>query len=738
MTTDNLQATFAVEAGELLAQLEDALLQLEENPGSRDAIDQVFRSAHTLKGSGGMAGLTALAEMAHELESAFDLVREGHIPVSPELISLTLWVSDFIRAAIAGEESRDDGSVQRVKALVATLRQISHIDGARSTAPPQDAPSPAIAASAAEGKPLLYLIRFRPEPAILQRGLQPAGILAALKDLGPCIAVARTHGIPPLDSIDPENCHVFWDVLLQSAGDMNAIRDPFVFVEDDSEILIAPLEGSCLDLTKDGEALCRLMEECAELDFADLHQRLCACGVIAAPKKRQAVDPAPAKSPAAGPPAQKAAASGGKKVADEEEGEHEYLRVRADRLDALINLVGELVTLQGRLAVTATGYSDPVLTGINEEAERLTLSLRRQVLKTRMVPIGNTFHRYRRLVRDLAQELGKDIDLVIAGEKTEIDKTMIDQLQDPLVHLVRNCIDHGIEAPQVRRTAGKTPRGSIRLAASQQGSHIVIEIGDDGAGLNLDKIRGKAERLGILAAGSQPAARELADLIFHSGLSTAESVGKISGRGVGMDAVKNTVTALRGSIDVETEAGVGSTFRIKLPLTLAIVDGLLVQVGKRRYVLPLTEVHECIELQSDAHASGRNLLMVRGEIIPYLHLRQQFDIAGDRPELEQVVIVQFRGERIGLVVDRVVGGHQTVIKSLGQMCRNAPGVSGATILGDGGIALTLDLLQLFAMAKEQEERERANEDNERTRRKGKNLSVASLSARSLTHQGAAE
>lgn len=675
---------FRAEAGELLAQLEAALLELEDCPDSREAIDQAFRTIHTLKGSGAVAGYDTVTEVAHELESSFDLVRSGQLTVTPDLISLTLWVADMIKALVAGEEFNGDDEVRRVRAMAATLRQLGG-QIVKNDADEASAHLPLANEGAKET--FIHLLRFRPHAEIFTRGINPLSFIPSLGELGHPLAVAHLVSLPVLDKLDPEESYTFWDIALIGAIDGNALRDHFIFIEDNCQLEVATIATIPDPESCDLEALRQILESSGTLDFAELRQR---CEAQFAPQPKSLPKEALANVVAA-----EASVESAK---DEEKGS--YIRVRADRLDALVNLVGEMVTLQGRLAAAALRLKDPTLVGIGEEADRLTLSLRRQVLKTRMVPIGATFARYKRMVRDFGQEVGKEIDLVIAGAKTEVDKTMIDQLQDPLVHLIRNCIDHGIESPEQRLAVGKPAKGSLFFAASQSGAHIVIEIGDDGSGLDLDKIRAKAVAQGIIDATAELSEQENANLIFSAGLSTAAQISKVSGRGVGMDAVKHAVEALNGTIEIETKAGLGTTFVIKLPLTLAIADGLLVQVGRGRYVLPLSDIKECIELRRDdeAHAHGRNLIMVRGVIIPYLRLREQFAIAGQPPLIEQIVIAQTRSECFGLVVDRVIGGHQTVIKSLGQLCNNAPGVSGATILGDGQVALTLDLVQLRNIA----------------------------------------
>jgi two-component system chemotaxis sensor kinase CheA len=362
------------------------------------------------------------------------------------------------------------------------------------------------------------------------------------------------------------------------------------------------------------------------------------------------------------------------------------------------------VTVQARLSQLAARKEDVDLAAVAEEVERLTWQMRDQVLGIRMLPIGSTFSKLRRLVRDLSAELGKDIELTTEGAETELDKTLIDRLYDPLVHLIRNGIDHGIEAPAVRRAAGKPARGRIRLSARHAGPHVLIRLSDDGRGFDRAAIQSQAAAQGLVTVGEALTDKEILALTFHPGLSTAASVTSVSGRGVGMDVVKQAIEDLRGSIDIESRPGEGSTFIVKLPLTLAIIDGLLVQVGEDQFVLPLSSVEECIELKraAAARAQERHLVNVRGQTVPYIRLRERFGVGGEPPAIEQIVIAEAEGQRVGFVVDQVIGSHQTVIKSLGRLYREVAGLSGATILGDGTVALILDVPRLVQGAEQAE------------------------------------
>jgi two-component system chemotaxis sensor kinase CheA len=387
------------------------------------------------------------------------------------------------------------------------------------------------------------------------------------------------------------------------------------------------------------------------------------------------------------------------------------IRVPAEKLDYLVNMVGELVTVQSRLSQVASEGLHPQLVGIAEEVERLVSELRDTTMSIRMLPIGTTFNKFKRLVHDLSGELGKDINLVTNGGDTELDKTVIERLSDPLVHLIRNSIDHGIETPDLRLAQGKPREGTITLSATHSGANVLIEIADDGAGLNAEAIKAKAIEKGLLLPDANIPERDLFAMIFQPGFSTAQIVTSVSGRGVGMDVVKRNIDALHGKIDISSREGSGTTITLKLPLTLAIIDGLLVEIGEESFVMPLSAVEECVELKRSESSNnhGNNLIMIRGELLPYIILRDLFKIHGSTPSIEQIVTTQVDGRRIGFVVDQVIGQHQTVIKSLGRMYRNADEISGATILGNGRVVLILDLPKLVEKAEQAQQQRMSSE-----------------------------
>ena len=690
----SLLETFRDEALELLQELEEALLELEEKPNDPTLVDRVFRALHTLKGSGGLAGFDHVAGFCHEAETVFEMIRAGERQVDQALVSLTLRAQDHLKGMILHEFGDDAVDDEITTDLIAAFQALLPYQ--------QCALEPDHKESAGQyDDRFTYRIRFLPNPGLFKQGVQPQFLLEELARLGDSVAVAQVDKIPPLDVIDPEECRVYWDILLTTDHDEDAIRDVFIFVEDDCQLTVQKIDdGSQLDQSEDYKRLGEILVERGDLTESDLAKYL---------QEKRRLGEALVAEGAVDSNKVKAALFEQERVKQlrkerKTQDAMDSIRVKSDRLDKLVNLVGEMVTVQARLSQLAGNRIDADLLGISEEVERLTWDLRDQVLNIRMLPIGVTFTRFKRLVRDLGTELGKDVVLIAEGGDTELDKTVIDQLNDPLVHLVRNSIGHGIEAPEVRSAAGKPRRGRLTLSAKHTGANVVLTIADDGAGLDINRIHAKAVEKGLITAQTELSERETFNLIFEPGFTTAEEVSSVSGRGVGMDVVRQAVDALRGSIEVRSEIGQGTVFAITLPLTLAIIDGLLINIASENYILPLAAVEECIELTHDdtEQSHGRNLIKVRGEIVPYIRLRDEFNIGGHCPEIEQIVVANLDEIRIGFVVDHVVGEHQTVIKNLGRMYQDIDGLSGATILGDGRVALVLDLPKLAEKAETRE------------------------------------
>lgn len=659
--------TFRQEARELLEQLELGLLDLEQNPANDDLINSTFRALHTIKGSGAMFGFTAVAAFVHEFETAFDQVRKGHSPATSELIAVALDAKDHIHKLIEQPDAPQAGG----EAILEALRiVITAADGEAEAPAEVDVQQPIEAAAPVAETGKRWRIRFRLPGDALVYGTNPLLLLDEIKAIGPATIVALTDTIPPLDAIDPEVPYMGWQVDLTADDPRAAIDDVFLFLKDGMELSVEPL----------GEA-----------------EAAVPGPVAVEPEPVVEPEPAPVAAPAKATRAPKPAKPAEKEApANAERAASSSMRVDAERLDELMDRVGELVIAQARLTQIAAMSSDGNLKTIAEELERLSSGLRDTTMGIRMVPIGTLFSRFRRLIHDLSRDLGKDIEFITSGEDTELDKTMIERLADPLVHLIRNSVDHGLESAEKRLAAGKPAKGTVQLSAVYAGAEVAISVTDDGAGLNAERIRAKAEEAGLLAPDAKIADQDLWQMIFAPGFSTAKEVTSLSGRGVGMDVVKRAIDGLRGSIDVATTQGQGSTMTLRLPLTLAIIDGMLVRVGNGRYTIPLAAVEECVELPEGIEATGRgrNFLDIRGSLVPFLRLREVFGTRAPTEPHQKVVIVSSGEGRVGLVVDQIIGNNQTVIKQLSKLHSSIKSFSGATILGDGTVALILDTAHL--------------------------------------------
>jgi two-component system chemotaxis sensor kinase CheA len=658
---------FRAEAQDLLEQIEQGLLDLSHTPGDKELVAAVFRALHTLKGSGAMFGFDDLANFTHHCETAFDRVRKGEVPATPDLVSAVLNAMDHMRA-LAEQRPCDPAEGQ---ALLEELQRVVAI--AAGHAPVVATPSSSGAPTSADGDAggparKTWRVAFTLAQDVLVNGTRPLPMLDELRELGACEIRALTDAIPPLEALDPTQCHLGWEVMLTTDKGRSAIEDVFIFVMDDMTLDLQEVQDDpSEDVLPQAPAI-------AEAPIVEL-------AVVAA------------NTDAVGEPA--AAAADSRSGRD-----NASVRVPAQRLDELMDRVGELVIAQSRLKQIAAASQDMNLRSVAEEIEHLASELRDSMMSVRMVPVAQLFGRFRRLIHDLARDTGKDIDLITEGETTELDKTVIERLADPLVHLIRNSADHGLETPQERLAAGKPAKGRIILAARQAGAEVVITVKDDGRGVNRDRVRAKAEENGLLSPGAVISDSELLQMIFQPGFSTAAKVTNLSGRGVGMDVVKRTIEGLRGALELSSPPGEGSQVALRIPLTLAIIDGLLVRVGTARYVIPLSAVEECLELtpEQDARSTGRSVLTIRDQLVPFLRLRAMFNSKAPADAYQKIVVVSTGGERVGLVVDQILGDHQTVIKPLSAFHADVGAFSGATILGDGGVALILDVGHLTTEA----------------------------------------
>ncbi|MCL6583798.1 MAG: chemotaxis protein CheA [bacterium] len=711
---------FREEATELLSDMEGVILSLEADPQDQELINRLFRIMHTIKGSGAMFGFQEVADFAHHLETMLDMVRAGKRPLTPELISLLLQSKDLIQVMLSSGESKPQEISEQKEAILTRLKNLDNDPTANNPTTPSatcsinppspeklespikqqeigDAPRPS---SKQQQKALTtWRLRIRLNPKVMLSGLDPLCLLRELDSMGECVICAQTDQVPQLDDMNPEECYFYWDVIINTKAKKEELEAVFLFVEDESQISITQLadeSGWEVEPKRLGEILVERGDVTKEQvqEVLAKQKRSGELMVEAGLVPQSKIDSALAEQ----------------KMIQQLRGSQqgaETIRVSTKKLDRLINLVGEMVITQAQLSQTANRYQDADLLTPVENIERLTNELRDCALNIRMFPIESTFSKFRRLVHDLSAALGKEAELITEGGETELDKTVIERIHDPLIHLIRNSLDHGLEPPEDRLKAGKPACGTIRLSASQSGGEVIITIEDDGAGLNREKIRAKAIEQGLISESDNLTDSQIFNLIFLPGFSTASKVTDVSGRGVGMDVVKREISKLRGSVNIESQPGKGTKTSIHLPLTLAIIEGLLVAVGSSHYVIPLTFVQECVELSSQEveRSHGRHIINLRGEIIPYIRLREIFGISrGDEkmPAIEYVVVAMVEDKRIGLVTDSIIGDHQAVIKSLGKLYEHTEGISGATILGDGTIALIVDVRRLIECAYRQE------------------------------------
>ncbi|KTB93559.1 chemotaxis protein CheA [Pseudomonas syringae ICMP 11293] len=678
---DQAQQTFIVEARELLQAMEESLLQLESEPGDQDAIGAVFRAAHTIKGSAGLFGLTPIVSFTHIVEDVLDRLREGSVSVSAELIAVLLKSGDHMLELIDVVASRGEQLQPPALEREVALRQALQVFQAPASAGAADSTSASVVSDDEQSAEVLWHISLRFGVDVFRNGMDPLSFLRYLNTLGQMVQVTTvTDSIPAVEAWDPESCHLGFEIDFRSAAGHAAINEVFDFVREDCAVEITPVNETPDHLEPTGTELVSQPE----------HSPLVASGELLGDQR--AVPRTPATATATATVVERPASASEQKNKD-----GRYVRVNADKLDELINLVGELVIASAGASLLAKSCDNDPLQEASSTVSGLVEQILDGALHLRMIPIGDTFNRFRRVVRDVSQELGKDIDLIINGAETELDKTVVEKIGDPLMHLLRNSMDHGIESAEARRAAGKPAKGHLSLNAYHDSGSIVIEIADDGAGLNRERILDKAQQRGLVAAGASLTDQEIYNLIFEPGFSTAEAVTNLSGRGVGMDVVKRNITLLRGTVDLDSQPGQGTIVRIRLPLTLAIINGFLVGIDQSTYVIPLDMVQECIELDEHNRQLTRDsgYLDLRGEVLPLVYLRDHFNHEGPAARRQNVVVVRYAEHKAGLVVDDLLGEFQTVIKPLGKLFGALRGISGSTILGSGAVALILDIPALL-------------------------------------------
>lgn len=685
--------TFIVEARELLQDMEQALLRLESEPGDEQCMASIFRAAHTIKGSAGLFNLEPLVSFAHVVEDLLDRLRAGRLTVDRERIALLLACNDHLGALLEQVAVKRQAPGAELLAREQPLRERLAALGGQALAGEHAAAQAPAAAPASQDRLWHVSVRFGLDT--FRHGMDPLSFLRYLDTLGERQALwLEAQPASQAQPFDPESCYMGFELRLRAECEAATLVEAFAFVEEECDLAVFDLDNDLASFdawleqlpTGRAQALCQRLGEHWPRPVAE------------APSL-----PALATAPAA------AAAPVAPVAAPTDARQTSWVRVRADKLEALINLAGELVTAGAGARLLAEQHGTEALLEATGQTNALVEQVLESALAMRMVPIGETFNRFHRTVRDVSQALGKEIELVVSGGDTELDKALVEQLGDPLMHLLRNAMDHGIEPPEARVAAGKPARGRLQLNAFHDAGNIVVELSDDGAGLNRERILAKARERGLLGS-TEPSDRELLAMIFEPGFSTAEAVTNLSGRGVGMDVVKRNITGLRGSIELLSPPGEGTTVRIRLPLTLAMIDGLLVEAAGSSYVMPLGMVRECMELAPGQRQAlrDRGHVDLRGEVLPLVFLRDHFALEGAPPRRENIVVIRAHGVKAGLVVDRLLGEYQTVIKPLGPLFSGVKGVSGSSVLGSGRVALILDAPGLLKDLTERESRSLAS------------------------------
>lgn len=669
---DQFKKKFFEEAFDLIQDLENSLLILEGDPQSSSHIERVFRAMHTIKGNSAMFGFSQIDRFTHNLETVYDIVRQGDIKISASLLTVTLSAVDHLKVLLNEGDTVSDEIIAESSILTERINAFIPSNGLEI-----NQENETLSVSECDGGNVAtFHIFFKPNADIFKFGTNPLFLVDELCGMGKTITYVNTQDIPALSSLDTDVCYTGWNIFVSTREDINTLHDVFIFVEGACLLEIVPLAN--FDLLK-------------EAGFADMVAQMHHAGDVfdidglkryaeTLSKKKDITDISKVST---------------KRAVATKDNAISSIRVSSEKLDGLMNLVSELVTVQARLSLFAEENLLPELSAISENMDKISRRLRDTAFGICLIPLDSIMTRFQRLVRDVSIELEKDVAFITEGTDTELDKTMIESLADPIMHILRNSLDHGIESLQERTAKGKPAQGTIKLKAFYSGTNVHIQITDDGGGIDTERVRAKAIQSGIITPDSILGKQQLLELILLPGFSTAAKVTDLSGRGVGMDVVKRKISEIRGEVEIDSELSKGTTITIKLPLTLSIIDGLLVQIADTYFVVPLSVVDTIYAAKQNELKEYNNLVVLAGKQLPYVYLRTIFDYPKNDIEQEQIVVVSYMESSIGLVVDRVIGEYQAVLKPLGKAFKNLDIVSGATILGDGTIALVLDTTKII-------------------------------------------
>lgn len=675
---DEMKETYIQEANELLENLESSLLSLESNPNDSSNIEQVFRVMHTLKGNSSMFGLTKIAEFVHDLETIYDKIRQNEMQLSKPILDTTLLALDHLNKIIIDSELEEEDNKSTHALLISQIHAFigkGDVDQSVTTSVESEIEE--------EVKgPKTFHVMFEPNSSVFLDGTNPLILVTELAGLGKNIVIPHFKAMS-IDEFNPLDCITFWDVFIETDKSIDDIKDVFVFVEDNATIDINEFNFTDLISNNEfGEYVKSFMFKDKKVDLTELSLIAERVGKGSEKVANNKIEVTPVKAQNESPTTKK----------EVKEKVLSSIRVSSDKLDELMNLVSELVTTQASLTLFSQKNESPELEIISENIEKLSRRLRDIAFGMTLVPINNMFSRFQRLVRDVSNSLGKEVQFITEGGETELDKSIIETLTDPLMHIIRNSLDHGLELPETREEQNKPRKGTVKLKAFYSGISVYIQIIDDGKGIDSEIIRNKAISKGFVREDQELTDKEIFDFIFYPGFSTAEVVTDISGRGVGMDVVKRNITDLKGNIVVESKVGVGTTLTIKLPLSLSIIDGLLVEIAKVNYIIPLSVVNKCYEVDnSEMEDNFNRLLILDDKQVPYINIRKEFGYKRQpSDEKSQIIVVSDADRQVGISVDQIIGEYQAVVKPIGKYYKNQDFISGATILGDGSIALVMD------------------------------------------------